>query len=151
MKLISNAKQAFVTVCLCLIALAPAYSREMVSIKGSVVNLREGPSTRTEVLWELSKGYPLEVLKKQGRWIQVRDFENDKGWVLRSLTAKTPYHIVKVPKVNMRKGPGTQHPVIAKLERYDLLRTLAKRGNWVSVKRPNGQTGWVLKRLLWGW
>ena len=40
----------------------PALAREMVSIKGNVVNMRSGPSTGARILWELERGYPLDVL-----------------------------------------------------------------------------------------
>ena len=67
-------------VCLALVE-TPALAREMVSIKGNVVNMRSGPGTTSQILWELEQGYPLQVLKRKGDWLQVRDFENDKGWV----------------------------------------------------------------------
>lgn len=151
MKLISNVKQFFLTVCLCLIALTPAHAGEMVSIKGSIVNMRAGPSTQSEVLWQLRKGYPLEVLKHRGRWLQVRDFENDRGWVAKSLTSKTPYHIVKTPTANVRKGPSTKYRIVGKAERFEVLRTRKKSKGWVNVRREDGQTGWISRKLLWGW
>ena len=44
----------------------PAQAAEMVSIKGSVVNMRSGPGTGSPVLWELERGYPLRVLRRKG-------------------------------------------------------------------------------------
>lgn len=136
---------------LCLaMATAPALA-EMVSIKGSVVNMRSGPGTDSEVLWELERGYPLQVLARKGSWLQVKDFENDRGWVARALTGKTPHHIVKARIANVRSGPGTQHRIVGKVERYDLLRTRGGRSGWVRVERGDGLKGWISKRLLWGW
>ena len=136
---------------LCLALVAAPAAAEMVSIKGSVVNMRSGPGTNTEVLWELERGYPLQVLQRKGSWLQVKDFENDKGWVARTLTGKVPHHIVKASIANIRSGPGTGFRVVAKAERYDLLRTRGTKTGWVRVERDDGVKGWISKRLLWGW
>lgn len=124
---------------------------EMVSIKGSIVNMRSAPGTDATVMWELERGYPLQVIGRKGSWLQVRDFENDKGWVARALTGRTPHHIVKAKVANIRSGPGTQHRIVGKAERYDLMRTRGSRADWVRVERGDGVKGWIAKRLLWGW
>jgi SH3-like domain-containing protein len=136
--------------CLVLVQM-PAIAAEMVSIKGNTVNMRSGPSTGSQILWELERGYPLEVLNRKGDWLQVRDFENDKGWVARSLTGRTPYHIVKARVANIRSGPGTRYRVVGKSERYDLMRTQGAQAGWVKVQSTNGIKGWISKKLLWGW
>lgn len=139
-----------VSLCLLLIPL-PSLAREMVSIKGRIVNMRSGPSTGAQILWELERGYPLEVLARKGDWLQVRDFENDKGWVARSLTGRTRHHIVKARVANIRSGPSTRYRIVGKSERYDLLRTRGSKAGWVKVQSTDGVMGWVSKKLLWGW
>lgn len=151
MNLATHAKSIVVSLSLCLGAVIPVLARDMVSIQGSIVNMRSGPSTNSEVQWQLTKGYPLQVLKRQGRWLEVRDFENDRGWVTRSLTGSTPHHIVKSKIANIRRGPGTQYRIIGKAERFELLRTRDKKTGWVRVERSDGLRGWIAKRLLWGW
>lgn len=155
MKFFSPVKSFVIGLSLCLLALTPALAHEtgskMVSIKGSVVNVRASPNTRSDVLWELTRGYPLQVLKRRGQWLQVRDFENDRGWVFRSLTGKTPYHVVKANIANVRKGPGTNNRIVGKAERYDVVRTRSKKNGWVQVEMDDGLKGWISQRLLWGW
>lgn len=130
----------------------PAHAQSMVSIKGSTVNMRSGPSTQNPILWELKRGYPLRVLRRQGKWLEVSDFENDKGWVARSLVGNTPHHVVKSRTANIRRGPGTQHAVVGKADYGDVMRTREKRAGWVRVEHTaSGTTGWVSRRLLWGW
>ena len=141
----------FSIACCMALVQSPALARDMVSIKGSIVNMRSAPSTRSEVMWELQRGYPLQVLKRKGSWLQVQDFENDKGWVAKSLTNREPHYIVKASVANMRSGPGTGYRIVGKSERYDLLRTRAAKSDWVQVERSDGVKGWVAKRLLWGW
>ena len=137
---------------LCFAALfsATALAQNMVSVKGSTLNMREGPGTHTAVLWELKRGYPLQITERKGSWVRVRDFEGDTGWVARSLTGNTPHHVVKSKVANLRSGPGTQHRILGKVEYGELLRTREKRADWVRVERSEGVSGWIAKRLLWG-
>jgi SH3-like domain-containing protein len=131
----------------CAIALAPALAqaqpaKQMVSVKGSIQNT---------ILWELQKGYPLQVTQRKNRWLKVKDFEGDTGWVAASLTGRQPHHIVKVHNANVRSGPGTQHRIVSKATYGELVRTREKRGSWVRVERSEGKSGWISKKLLWGW
>ena len=100
---------------------------------------------------DLSQGYPLEVIRSQGDWLEVRDFENDKGWIYRPLTGNTPHHVVKVKVANLRSEPTTRSRIIGRLVYGDILRTLERKSDWVKVQRKGGMRGWIALRLLWGW
>jgi SH3-like domain-containing protein len=134
-----------------LAALAPAWAQEMLSISGSTVNLRKGPDTQAEVLWEVKKGYPMRVLERQARWAKVQDFEGDEGWVATSLTGKTPHHVVKSRVANVRTTPSTEGALVSKLDYGAVVQTLERQPDWVKVRLANGKTGWVANSLLWGW
>ncbi len=150
MSCIALLRRPLLVLSLCLATMSSALAQSMVSISGSTVNMRAQPNLRSEVLWELKRGYPLKVLKRNGRWLKVRDFENDSGWVARSLTGRSPHHVVKSDTANVRKGPSTRHAIVGKAEYGETLRTLGKRGKWVHVRRSNGQKGWIAGSLLWG-
>ncbi|MFW2357168.1 SH3 domain-containing protein [Hydrogenophaga sp.] len=152
MNLTSPTRNLLIATGLCFAALlnTSAHAQSMVSVKGSTLNMREGPGTHTAVLWELKRGYPLQITERKGSWVRVRDFEGDTGWVARSLTGNTPHHIVKSKVANLRAGPGTQHRIVGRLEYGELLRTREKRAGWVRVERSEGVSGWIAKRLLWG-
>ena len=52
----------------------------------------------------------------------------------------------------MRSGPGTRYPIIAKAYKGVVLRTIASVKGWgVKVRHEGGVTGWVARRLVWGW
>lgn len=123
----------------------------MVSVKGSTLNMRSGPGTQNAVIWELKRGYPLQVIKRQGQWLNVRDFEGDTGWVSASLTERTPHHVVKSRVANVRSSPSTQGRIVGKAAYGDLVRTRETRAGWVRIERSNGPNGWISKNLLWGW
>ena len=130
---------------------ALAQAQEFVSIKGTTVNVREQPNTRSATLWELSKGYPLQVTQRKGQWLRVKDFEGPMGWVHAPLTSKSPHMVVTSRTANLRAGPGTQHRRVGRLEQHEVVKTLKKSGSWAQVQREGGQKGWIARRLAWGW
>jgi SH3-like domain-containing protein len=122
-----------------------------VSVAKDNVNLRAGPGTHHAAEWKLSQGYPLQVVRRQGSWIKVRDYEGDQGWIYRSLTHAVPHHVVKAERANLRAGPGTRHALITTLEQGEVLKTHRKAPRWVKVETSDGLKGWVARSLLWGW
>ena len=141
----------FVLVFSFLLFAAAAAGARMVSVKGRKVNLRAGPGTKYEVLWELGRGFPLKVIKRKGGWLKVRDFENDEGWLLARLVNRVPHMVVKRRRVNIRSGPGKRYRLVGKANYGVVFRTLKRKGAWVKVRHENGTTGWILRKLLWGW
>lgn len=99
---------------------------------------------------ELSKGYPLKIVKRQGDWVKIIDYEGDTGWVHASLVEKGSTVIVKAKnKINMRSGPSTKSKIVAEVYRGVVLAKIAKKGKWVKVKHDDGVVGWIYKPLLW--
>lgn len=128
-----------------------AQAQEFLSIKGSTVNVRAKPTTKSDIAWELINGYPVQVIAKDGDWLKVKDFEGALGWVHKPLTSSEAHFLVKANTVNLRAGPGTKHGIVTKLNKYDIVKTLEKRDQWAKVKTADGQEGWLLESLAWGW
>ena len=133
----------------------PLASARMVSIKGSEVNLRTGPSLTDPVKFEYGDGFPLQVVSEKGDWIKVSDFENDGGWVHKSVVTSEPHMIVKVnknstKKINIRREPSTSSDVIGEAYYGVVFKTLEHNNDWVKVHHETGLTGWISRRLLWG-
>ena len=51
-------------------------------------------------------------------------------------------------KVNLRKGPSTQYPIIWELGKGFPLRIRGYKGNWIKVSDFEGDIGWVYKNLV---
>jgi SH3-like domain-containing protein len=129
---------------------------KMVSVAGEKINLRKGPSTSYPIMWELGKGFPLQVIGYKGSWVKVKDFENDVGWVYKNLVDRKPHLVVKVNKnsnarINIRSGPGTDYKIVGKAEYGVVFETLQRTDSWVKVRHETGLTGWIRRSLLWGW
>lgn len=132
-------------------AAAAPRAAEFVSIQGAAVNVREKPTTRSATLWEMGRGYPLQITQRKGQWLRVKDFEGPMGWVYAPLTSKAPHMVVTARSANLRAGPGTQHRRVGTLEQHEVVKTLKKSGIWAQVQREGGQKGWIARRLAWGW
>lgn len=134
-----------------LVPFGAAAAAQMVSVDRAEVNMRTGAGTGHEVIWVLARGYPLEVLGRQGNWLKVRDFENDVGWVYRTLTGRKPHMVVKAKVANIRSAPTTRSRIVGKAEYGEVLRTVERRSGWTKVRNETGLVGWVSRKLLWGW
>ena len=132
-----------------------ASAAEMVSVKGDKVNMRSGPGIQHKVKWEYGAGFPFEVMKKHGDWLQVKDFEDETGWIHKSHVRKAPHMIVRANKdqeqaINIRSGPGNDNAIIGSAYHGVVFSMLEVKSGWVKVQHESGFTGWIKKSLLWG-
>jgi len=128
---------------------------EVLSVKGASVNLRTEPNTKSTIKWQYGSGFPLRILQRQGDWVKVTDFEQDTGWINRSLLSNTPHVIVKVNKntkknINIRKGPSTKTEIVGKAFYGVVFQVLERKKDWVRVRHETGLEGWISANLLWG-
>ncbi len=54
---------------------------DVVFVTPGVLNMREGPSTRSAVVRRLERGQELGVLSRNGKWVNVRLPDRVEGWV----------------------------------------------------------------------
>ncbi|MCK5436780.1 MAG: SH3 domain-containing protein [Desulfobulbaceae bacterium] len=126
-----------------------SFAAEYISVKKDGVNIRSGPNTNTEILWEVFKDFPLQVLERKGKWIRIRDFEGDKGWIYSQLASKTKTVIVKVKTANMRVGPGKNYEIMATVKYGVVFKPVGKDGSWIKLSHEDGTTGWMFNTLIW--
>jgi len=122
---------------------------ERLSIASSIANIRSGPGTKHDVLWQVAKYHPILVLKKTGTWYHFRDFEDDKGWIHKSLVRKISTVITNKNKCNLRSGPGTKFKILFTTEKGVPFKILKRRDNWIHVQHADGDKGWIHKSLVW--
>ncbi|ADU66239.1 protein of unknown function DUF1058 [Desulfurispirillum indicum S5] len=128
-----------------------AIADNYVAVTGDRVNLRAQPSTNAEVLWTLGKYFPLKVLKQQGNWYQVEDFEGDKGWIHNSVANKENRGVIVIRNnVNVRSSNSTNSDILFRTSYGVAFRIIGQRSNWYQVEHPDGHQGWIRGDLLWG-
>lgn len=122
---------------------------EMVSVSIQEANLRSGPGSTHPVQWKVIQGFPLEVIKRQGNWIQVRDFEKDVAWIYSSSVDKKPYVIVTGNTVNLRATPSVSARIVDKVAYGTVMERISQQTGWVKV-RIGTTTGWIADNYVWG-
>lgn len=122
---------------------------ERLAITATIANIRSGPGSTYDILWNVQQYYPFEVIKKKGAWYQFRDFEGDTGWVHDSLTGKIPCVITTKPQCNVRKGPGTEYEILFSVGSGVPFKVLEQKGNWFHILHADGDQGWIHDSLVW--
>jgi len=112
-------------------------------------NVRSGPGTNYDWIWQVGKYYPVEVLKKKGPWYFFKDFEGDEGWIHKSLLRKMPAVITKKKKCNIRSGPGTKHDVAFQVEEGIPFKVIKRKGRWIQIEHEDGDKGWIHESIVW--
>jgi uncharacterized protein YgiM (DUF1202 family) len=117
------------------------------------VNVRSKPSLKADVLFQAHVGYPVKVEKTKGKWAQVRDWQDNVGWVYsRLINQKISTAVVLPEKVNIRKGPGMKYGVVGGAESGEVYKIFEQKKGWVRVGYylENQKIGWIRKDLVWG-
>jgi len=128
---------------------AAVLAAEYVSVKKDGVNIRSGPDTKHNVVWQVFESFPLEVIKREGKWAYVVDFEGDKGWIYETLISSRKTIIVNVDTANMRSGSSTEDAVIATVKKGVVFDVLEVKGEWVKASYKNEITGWLHNSVFW--
>lgn len=152
---ISKKEVLVIFFCSAFLALADNASSEILSVQGEKVSLRTDPDPKAKVIWEYGSGFPLEVLKRQGEWVMVKDFENDSGWIHKSKLQKGKAVIVKAnPRgekaINIRSGPGIENPIVANAYYGVVFSAQERKDSWIQVSHESGNNGWTKPEFLWG-
>jgi SH3-like domain-containing protein len=132
------------------LVLAPPVWAERLALTVNKANVRSGPGTdKYEVLWEIERYHPLQVIQRQGDWIYFKDFEGDVGWIHQRLVDKTPTVITRKDMVNIRTGPGTETPIGFQAEKGVPFKVLERKGEWLHIQSAYGDKGWIHRQLVW--
>ena len=121
-------------------------------IKSEKANLRTGPGTKYEKLWQVFQYMPFKLLKTKESWKQVQDLDGDSYWVHAPLTTqKYKCAAIKNNQTNLRTGPGTKFPKVkwAPVDKYFSMKVLKIENNWVHIEDASGDKAWIYRPLVW--
>ena len=120
------------------------------SLRNNEVNLRQGPSFEYPVKLIYKKKYlPVAILDKSETWRQVRDFQNNSGWIHISQLSKKKSAINVKNNSILYKKPTIYSKPIAKLEIGRLMLIKKCKTKWCKIT-SGGYEGWIFKSSLWG-
>ena len=125
-------------------------SKNFLSLKNNEVNLRQGPSFEYPIKLIYKKKYlPVIILDKSETWREIKDFNNNSGWIHISQLSKRKSALNFENNSILYKKPTIYSKPIAKLEVGRLV--LIKKCNlkWCKIT-SGGFIGWINKNSLWG-
>ena len=95
-------KRHSICIILLIVTYAGAALADRLTIVAPSANIRSEPNTKSDILWQAEKYYPIFVIEKSGAWYHFQDFEDDRGWVHKSLVSKVPAVITKKDLCNIK-------------------------------------------------
>ena len=122
---------------------------ERLTVVVSVANIRSGPGSKYDILWKVEKYYPVFVIEKRNSWYHFKDFEDDKGWLYKSLVGKIDAVITKKDNCNIRSGPGTGEKILFTVEKGIPFKVIEHKGRWLHIEHADGDKGWIYDTLVW--
>ena len=125
-------------------------NKKFLTLKNIEVNLRQGPSFEYPIKLIYKKKYlPVIIIDKSEIWRQIKDFENNSGWIhISQLSKKKTAINIKNNSVLYKKPTIFSRP-IAKLEIGRLILIKKCKVEWCKIT-SGGYNGWIFKSSLWG-
>ena len=141
-------RQSLLLIFLFLISAGNAMA-ERLAVIAPTANIRSGPGTQYDVLWQAEKYYPILVIDKSDPWYQFKDFEDDTGWVHKSLVGDVETVITKKDLCNIRSGPATSEKILITVEKGIPFKVLERKEHWLHIEHADGDQGWIHDSLVW--
>jgi SH3-like domain-containing protein len=128
---------------------AVVLAEERLSVIAGIANMRSGPKTEENVLWQVEQYHPFIVIEKKGNWYKVKDYENDVAWLHNSLLGKVDSVITIKDKSNVRSKPDAKSSVVFTVNKGVPFKVLERKGVWIKIQHTDGDVGWVQNSLVW--
>lgn len=112
-------------------------------------NVRSGPGEKYDIIWQVEKYYPLDVIESSGKWRFFKDVDGDEGWISAGLLNKVETVVVKKDKCNIRSGPDTKHKISFIAEKGIPFKVLSRKKAWIEIEHADGEKGWIHESLVW--
>jgi len=130
------------------------------SLKSDRVVLFKGPGKHHAVAGELRRaGLPVEVLREDAAWREVRDAGGTTGWVHGSLLSSRRTALIlpwemkegqaQTPVVTLRDGGHERARAVAQVEAGVLVSIISCARNWCRVSTGDHR-GYIEQGSLWG-
>ncbi len=122
-----------------------------VSLKSDDSNVRVGPSKNYPILRKyIVKNYPLKIIEEYDDWRKIIDFQNNTGWVHKSIIKGERYGIIiSEKKNNINIHNTSKGKIIGQVTINSIVSVPKCKLSWCFVS-INNQGGWVEKKNIWG-
>lgn len=128
---------------------APSLWAEPLTVISDIANVRSGPGTNYDLIWKVEKYHPVDIVEKRGKWFRFKDFEDDEGWMHKSLLDQVPAVITLKDKCNVRSGAGTKYDIVFTVDKGIPFKVIGSKGKWFNIQHHDGDKGWIYQSLVW--
>jgi uncharacterized protein YgiM (DUF1202 family) len=97
------------------------------------LNVRSGAGMQHPVVDVLPDGSPVVIEDIKGNWYKLGDNRWAYHSLIKIMEIKTG-RVVDADFLNVRKGPGTNHSIVRKLQSGALVKILEKEGRWLRIE-----------------
>ncbi len=132
------------------------------------VSLRSGPGMNYGIVTTLPKGIKINVVGREGYWLKVESKHGgapgfiDEQFAQPETSAQSTASNIRTTSVNgayrtlvdveLRGGPGTKYPLVARLPSDIKVNVVRAEGDWLRVEsKKGGKPGYVEKRFMERW
>ncbi len=123
---------------------------EEVTIGDKLINVREGAGLDYPIIAKVEEGDRFKVLSREGEWIKIQVNDEKEGWVAEWLvTSKKDISkssgtapslgYTTADGLRIRKGPGTDYPVVSILQNNTQVEIIGQSGSWVEIETSSGR------------
>ncbi|ERL66743.1 N-acetylmuramoyl-L-alanine amidase [Schleiferilactobacillus shenzhenensis] len=126
----------------------------MITVRASVLNVRQGPGLSYNVMAQVSAGQHYTILDQRNDWYQIRLDNNRIGWVASWLVDNTEVSqatnrvgLVTVNEANIRQSADTSAPVVGTAKSGQKVTILYQANGWSQVL-VNNSAGWMRNDTL---
>ncbi|WP_455676122.1 SH3 domain-containing protein [Pradoshia sp.] len=123
---------------------------EEVTIGDKLINVREGAGLDYPIIAKVEEGDRFKVLSREGEWIKIQVSDEKEGWVAEwlvtpkkdiSKTSGTAPSLgyTTADGLRIRKGPGTDYPVVSILQNNTQVEIIGQSGSWVEFETSSGR------------
>ena len=122
-----------------------------VSLKSNDSNLRVGPSKNYPIsIKYVIDNFPIQIIDEYKNWRKIIDFENNTGWIHKSLIKGDRNGIINSPtKKNVAVFNTFNGKQIGEVTHGSIINLSKCKLNWCLIVNKNN-SGWIEKRYIWG-
>jgi SH3-like domain-containing protein len=135
---------------------APAKIQEVhyfASLRANETNVRSGPGHDYPIKFTFQdRDIPVLVVSEYDNWLEIEDYQQQKGWVSQSLVTKKQHLMVVNANspIAMYKKDNINSRIIFFLQNF-VIGEYKKCNQDMCLITINNKNGWVAKTNLYGW
>lgn len=117
------------------------------AVAANLTGLYAQPSWLAEQVSQVLDGWPVEVLREEGRWAMIRLSDGYLGWAylpyMTDTPPPTPTHLVAAPVAVLHAAPQSDAPLLGRVLGGTAVRAVVIEDGWVQLALASSVTGWL--------